>query len=197
MKVVVFGDIHQDLEALKKITVKKADTYICHGDLSNLGAGLDKAGKILAPLKEKLWLMPGNNETLEQIKALCKKHGFVVFHQEMIKKKGFNLVGFGLAVMTPFNTPGEISDQEFAKTLQKFRGLKNLCLFLHNPPKDTELDILPNGSHVGSQAIRDFIEREQPIYLFSGHIHENADKVQRIGKTTCFSIGKEGLEIWL
>ena len=197
MKILVFGDIHQDFEALKKIVAKKADIYICHGDLSNLGAGLGEAGKILAPLKEKLLIMPGNNEAPEQIKRLASKYGFFNFHQGVIKKGGFNLAGFGLAVTTPFDTPGEISDQEFAKPLQELAGLENLCLFFHNPPKDTELDILPNGSHVGSQAIRDFIVRHSPLYLFCGHIHENQGKIQRIGKTTCFSVGKRGLEIWL
>lgn len=197
MKVLVFGDIHQDWEALKKIVAKKADYYICLGDPTNLGVGLEEAGQMMSPLKEKLWLVPGNNETPDQIESLSKKHGFIDFHEKVIEENGFNLAGLGLVTPTPFKTPGEISEEEFEKALKKFKGLENLILFAHNPPKDTELDVLPNGMHVGNQAIKSFLENQQPLYYFCGHIHENEGKVQRIGQTTCFSVGKKGLEIWL
>ena len=197
MHLLVFGDTHQDWEALRKIVVKKADLYICLGDPSNLGEGLEEAGEILAPLKEKLWLMPGNHETWEQTKALCKKHGFVDFHQKVIKQDGHSFAGFGLVTPTPFNTPGETSEEEFKKALKNFEGYQSLCLFVHNPPKNSQFDILPNGAHVGGQAIRDFIDNHSPLYSFSGHIHENEGKIERIGKTTCFSVGKKDLEIWL
>jgi len=197
MKILVFADIHQDWEALKKIVAKKADLYICLGDLSNFGQGLEEAGEVLGPLKGKLLLMPGNNETWKEIKVLCQKYGFVDFHQKVIEKGGFVFTGLGYSNLTPFNTPGEVSEEEFEKALKKFQGFKNFLLFCHNPPKDSQLDLLPNGAHVGSQAIRDFLEKNQPIYLFSGHIHENEGKIQRIGKTTCFGVGKKGLEIWL
>lgn len=197
MKLLVFGDLHQDWQALRKITAKKADYYICLGDPSNAGQGLEEAAKIMAPLGDKLWLIPGNNETQDQIKALSEKYGFIDFHEKIIEKNGFNLAGLGLVTPTPFNTPGETGEQEFEKALKKFTGLKNLVLFAHNPPKDTELDVLPNGAHVGGQVVKTFLESQQPLYYFCGHIHENEGKVQRIGQTTCFSVGKKGFEIWL
>ena len=197
MHILVFADIHQDWEALKKIVAKKADIYICLGDLSNRGTGLDEAGEILISLTDKLWLIPGNNETWEQTKALSKKHGFIDFHQKVIKRGDYSFAGFGYVIPTPFNTPGETEEEEFQRALKKFEGYQNLCVFLHNPPKNSVLDQTPSSLHVGSQAIRDFLEKNQPIYLFSGHIHENEGKIQRIGKTTCFGVGKKGLEIWL
>lgn len=197
MQLLVFGDIHQDFEALKRVVVKKADIYICHGDLSNLGKGLEEGGEILSPLRKRLWLMPGNNETREQTRALCKKHGFVDFHQRITKIDNFVFTGLGYSTPTPFNTPGEVSEEEFAKALKNFKGYQNLCLFVHNPPKDTQLDMIPSGVHVGSEKLRKFIEKEQPIYFFAGHIHENEGRVQRIGKTTCFGVGKSGLELIL
>ena len=197
MKIIVFGDIHNDLEALKKILVKKADIYICHGDLSNLGEGLEKTGEILASLKQKLWLMPGNNETWEQIQTLCQRYGFVDFHQKVIQKYGLVFAGLGYSTPTPFNTPGETSEEEFAEALENFAGCQNFCLVAHNPPKDSQLDIIQGDVHVGSEKLREFIEKNKPLYFFSGHIHENEGKIQRIGQTTCFGVGKKGLEIWL
>jgi uncharacterized protein len=42
----------------------------------------------------------------------------------------------------------------------------------HSPPRDTACDLTKTGAHVGSRAIRRFIERHQPPLVLSGHIHE-------------------------
>lgn len=44
---------------------------------------------------------------------------------------------------------------------------------LHSPPRDTRCDMIAGGHHVGSRAIRSFIERHQPPLVLSGHIHES------------------------
>ena len=44
---------------------------------------------------------------------------------------------------------------------------------LHSPPRETRCDMVGAGLHVGSRAIRAFIEREQPPLVLSGHIHES------------------------
>jgi Icc-related predicted phosphoesterase len=44
---------------------------------------------------------------------------------------------------------------------------------LHSPPRDTHCDMIGSRLHVGSRAIRSFIERHQPPLVLSGHIHES------------------------
>lgn len=44
---------------------------------------------------------------------------------------------------------------------------------LHSPPRDTRCDMIGGGAHVGSRAIRRFIEHHQPPLVLSGHIHES------------------------
>ena len=44
---------------------------------------------------------------------------------------------------------------------------------LHSPPRDTRCDVMSGGAHVGSRAIRAFVERHQPPLVLSGHIHES------------------------
>jgi len=197
MKLFIFSDIHCDWQALKKIVSQKADLYLCLGDLTNFGQDLQKAGEILSALKEKLLLLPGNHETEEQINNLCKNYGFFNLHQKVKKIGDFSLAGFGCSTPTPFNTPCEKNEEVFRSNLQRFNNLSNLCLFCHNPPYKTQLDVLPSGVYVGSKAIRDFIEKEKPIYFFSGHIHENEGKIQHLFQTTCFSVGKKGFSLWL
>jgi Icc-related predicted phosphoesterase len=42
----------------------------------------------------------------------------------------------------------------------------------HTPPFDTPLDTMPRGRHVGSKALRAFIEQQAPPLTLHGHIHE-------------------------
>jgi Icc-related predicted phosphoesterase len=44
---------------------------------------------------------------------------------------------------------------------------------LHSPPHETRCDVIGGGTHVGSRAIRRFIERHRPPLVLSGHIHES------------------------
>jgi Icc-related predicted phosphoesterase len=44
---------------------------------------------------------------------------------------------------------------------------------LHSPPRDTACDVVQGGHHVGSRAIRRFVETHQPPLVLSGHIHES------------------------
>jgi Icc-related predicted phosphoesterase len=64
----------------------------------------------------------------------------------------------------------------------------NLIVIAHNPPKDTKLDMIPNGIHVGSPLIRAFIDSKKPLLVVSGHIHESA-AIDTIGPTTLVNPG--------
>src|ERR1051325_815140 len=44
---------------------------------------------------------------------------------------------------------------------------------LHSPPRDTRCDMIGATHHVGSRAIRAFVERHEPPLVLSGHIHES------------------------
>lgn len=65
----------------------------------------------------------------------------------------------------------------------------------HAPPANTPLDQMPRGRHVGSQALRAFIERHQPPLTLHGHIHEAPDEsghyATRIGATWCVNPGHD------
>ena len=87
---------------------------------------------------------------------------------------GYHVAGLGYSNPTPFDTPGEYSEQELKERLDRFSGLDPLVLICHTPPKGTALDRAGEGKHFGSDAIREFIEREQPRYFYCGHIHEAA-----------------------
>jgi Icc-related predicted phosphoesterase len=59
---------------------------------------------------------------------------------------------------------------------------------IHTPPLDTRADRLTSGGHVGSAAVRAFLEETQPALCISGHIHESEGE-DRIGRTKVINPG--------
>jgi hypothetical protein len=170
--------------------------YITAGDLSTFGRSLDRCGEVLRPLGERLWVLPGNHETQEESHAFCRQFGFVDFHREVRTLSGregpVQWAGLGYSNPTPFNTPGEYSEQQINEALAPFAGLNPLYLVVHFPPAETKLDRVRMGCHPGSPTLRAWVEREQPAYLFCGHIHEAAGEQDTLGRTRMFNVGKLG-----
>lgn len=90
-------------------------------------------------------------------------------------------------------------------------SLEDSIFLFHSPPYKTELDRadldnlmidgVPADVHVGSIAIRQFIESRQPLLTLHGHIHEAPQLTgkwrSRIGQTHIFSAAHRGMELAL
>jgi Icc-related predicted phosphoesterase len=67
---------------------------------------------------------------------------------------------------------------------------------LHSPPRDTRCDMIRPRTHVGSRAIRAFVEHHQPALVLSGHIHESprvsSSYRDLIGRTVVVNPGQFG-----
>jgi len=192
VKLLIFSDIHGDLQALEKAMATEADYYFAAGDLANWGQGLDRCGKILASRGERVYVLPGNHESAEQVERMCERHGLHAFHGRSMELAGRQVAGLGYSSPTPFHTPGEYSEPEMARRLEPFAGLAPLVLVCHCPPYGSPLDRVRNGLHGGSTAVRDFLAAHPPEYFFCGHIHESAGVEARLGKTRAANVGKRG-----
>lgn len=192
MKLLIFSDIHSDGAALQRLMSIEADYYFCAGDLVNWARGLDAMGEIMKPRAERLYVIPGNHESAEQIEAFCTKFGFHNFHGGRMRIGDFEVAGLGYSNPTPFDTPGEYSEEELEKRLHAFDGRKPLIAICHAPPFGTPLDRITNLKHAGSRSMREFIQREQPRYFFCGHIHEAAGAQDKLGETSAMNVGKKG-----
>lgn len=87
--------------------------------------------------------------------------------------------------------------------------LGNAIFLFHAPPYDSKLDRaaldgkavdhVPLDPHVGSIAVRRFIEGRQPLLTLHGHVHESPRLTHswrdRIGKTVSFSAAHDGPEL--
>ncbi len=95
--------------------------------------------------------------------------------------------------------------------LTKHADLQNSIFLFHTPPYKTHLDRAaldgqmvdhcPLDVHVGSIAVRKFIEKQQPKITLHGHIHESAritgSWMDWIGKTVMFTAAHDGPELAL
>jgi len=192
MKLLVFSDIHSDLKALEGLLATEADYYFAAGDLCNWGRALEATGEVMKSRADRVYVIPGNHESADQISSFCARFGFHDFHGQRMQVGRYHVAGLGYSSPTPFNTPGEYSEDQLAARLGKFAGLQPLVMICHCPPYGSKLDRVREGVHAGSTAIRDFIAGEQPEYLFCGHIHEAAGSSETIGKTTAMNVGKKG-----
>lgn len=90
----------------------------------------------------------------------------------------------------------DLAGELFLKNTQK-----TIYIF-HTPPNNTNLDITSplatsGGAHVGSMALRLFIEKYHPYATLHGHIHETVDMSgefkQKIGDTLCLTSGNNNV----
>jgi Icc-related predicted phosphoesterase len=116
-----------------------------------------------------------------------------------------------------FTVPVQDNDLKFSTIKKDLELLTNndelsgsIFLF-HSPPYRTNLDVAPLAGkkidnvpldvNVGSVAIRQFIEKKQPLISMHGHIHESSTLTgswkDKIGKTVCISAAYEGRELAL
>jgi Icc-related predicted phosphoesterase len=191
-RLLIFSDIHNDTKALRSLMNIDADYYFAAGDLVTFQRGLDEMGEIMKSRAERMYVIPGNHETEGDIAALCSKFGFTNFHGGQLKIGGTYVGGLGYSNPTPFNTPGEYSEDELSTRLAKFDGLSPLVMIAHAPPLESKLDRVHEGLHAGSRAVAEFIARNQPREFFCGHIHEAEGVVEQMGATRAMNVGKKG-----
>jgi len=191
-RLLVFSDLHNDLRALEKLMDIDADCYVAAGDLVNWGRGLDKMAGPLKRHADRMWVLPGNHESDRDVAGFCQRHGFKDLHGKSFLLGGMHIAGLGYSSPTPFDTPGEYSEEEIASRLRAFAELDPLILICHCPPLNTPLDRIREGLHAGSRSVGEFIEAHQPKYFVCGHIHEAEGVVVQLGVTRGQNAGKRG-----
>lgn len=80
--------------------------------------------------------------------------------------------------------------EDCLKQLQRPKDFKKSIYVIHTPPKLTGLDVLSRGESVGSMAVREFIEQNQPLMTLHGHIHDASINKTQIGNTICIQPGQ-------
>jgi uncharacterized protein len=192
LTLLIFSDIHNDWKALERLLAIEADYYIAAGDQVTWAKGIERCGELLQKRADRMYVLPGNHESADQVANMSARYGLHNFHQRHFEVGKWRVAGLGYSNPTPFNTPGEYSEPQIAEHLQRFAELTPLVLVCHAPPYGTALDQIRSGLHAGSTAVRDFIHLHQPEFFFCGHIHEAEGVRIDIGRTRAMNVGKQG-----
>jgi Icc-related predicted phosphoesterase len=156
--------------------------------------------------------------------------GFPVYGYAYVPPTPFRLKDWERYDVSRYIDPGAVSPEEGLRTvpasdqekkfstikddLERLTGqddLREAIILFHAPPYRTKLDLsglegkmvdhVPLDRHLGSIALRRFIEKRQPLLTLHGHVHESAalsgSWKDRIGRTYCFSAAHHGPELAL
>lgn len=191
MKLVALTDIHGNRGMAKRLAEhlkkEKPDALIIAGDVTNF-SGAEVARKVLEPLLETcvpILAVHGNCDGRD-MPELLEELGIGI-HNKRRELNGIGFVGIGGSNITPFNTVWELTEDEIREILERNYRPGDVIVS-HAPPKDTKADRVHSGLHVGSSALREFIEDNQPPLVITGHIHEGRS-VDRVGETVIVNPG--------
>jgi len=198
MKLLAAADIHGTTGLFSEILdhAGPVDLILLAGDLTDFGSPLDAEAVIHVAQANKVpdtffqVLAVAGNCDSAQIDARLAELGVSVFRRgERIGDVGF----LGLSAMPPWRTTMyHFSEEELAEALdaghRQVADAPRLVVLSHTPPYGTKVDRLLLGRHVGSTALRAFVDRVQPELVVCGHVHE-ARGVVSLGRTTVVNCG--------
>ncbi len=172
------------------------------------GRWLALADDRLSP-ETRCFVMPGNDDPEGVDRAIEEAVKVEACDDRVVEFAGHTMISLGYANRTPFDSPRELDEDELLRRISRLAdeaGDMSRCIFnLHVPPYNSSLDTAPaltddlevimSGSApkmipVGSTAVREAIERYQPLLALHGHVHESAGAT-RIGRTLCINPGSD------
>jgi Icc-related predicted phosphoesterase len=155
----------------------------------------------------RCFLMPGNDDPPGIDAAVDRAQRVEACDERIVEFGGHEMVSLGYSNLTPFHSPRELAEDELYRRVERLadqlREPARAIFNLHVPPYDSGLDtaaeldehlsVVTIGSEprlipVGSTAVRELIERYQPLLSLHGHVHESPGAT-RIGRTLCINPG--------
>ncbi len=143
---------------------------------------------LFAALPEPAYLTYGNVDLPHLWRAhLRPRHRVLDGERAELGGWTFGFVGGGLR--SPYRTPNEIGEEEFAAKVAAVGEVDVLCS--HIPPAVPQLlyDTVARRMERGSAALLTAIRRCRPRYLLYGHVHQPLAQRVRIGRTECVNVG--------
>jgi len=153
----------------------------------------------------RCFVCPGNDDEME-VDEVVRRSDFVELGEgRMVDIDGFSMISTGWSNPTPWKTHREDSEEELAERIEMMASqvpdASRAIFNLHCPPYksgldeapaiDADLKLLHGGRAlrpVGSIAVRQAIEKHQPLLSLHGHIHESKGAI-KIGKTLAINPG--------
>lgn len=193
MRIFQVSDIHGNVESAEIISERarelKAELIVIAGDITHFG-GISEAEEILKIVSRAdlpIFFVSGNCDSRELLNWDPKGLRAINLNGKIEYFSGYPFIGVG-GGSGKFGTLTELEEEEFEEVLSRFNvSPESLILLTHSPPHGTEVDFT-GTRHIGSLAIRRFIESFQPLLVCAGHAHEGRG-ITRIGRTVVVNAG--------
>ena len=196
MRLIAFTDFHASPIALKRVYLAarkfKPDYLVCTGDITIFEHNLGWVLKKLNEMPKKVILIPGNHEEGPNFSKICKRYTNIMCIDRSYCRIGkYLFLGYGGGGFS-------FTDPEFREWGEKMKKIMRkedtVILMTHQPPYGTKVDKIINYS-CGSKDIRKFIEKNPIKLALCGHLHENFNVKDKLGKTVLLNPGPYGMLI--
>ncbi len=167
---------------------------------------MELADKKLDGTNLKVYCSPGNDD-MDEVDDVVRSSKKVLLVEGLVTQldEHHEMIASGWSNHTPWDTHREEGEDQlkvrYEAMTSKLRDPRNAIFNIHVPPYRSGLDEAPEldkdlrpvlagnaTKPVGSTALREAIEKMQPLLGLHGHIHEGRGAT-RIGKTLCINPG--------
>lgn len=209
---VGFYPYKTDRETVKRISAdsRKLEDLFFRLIVERIGKWIEIAEERLKDKEIEVYISGGNDDPLNVEDLLKNSEAFGYAEGRVVRVHGnHEMITCAWTNPTPWKTPRELGEEELRDKLEAIiSGVQDMesCIFnTHVPPIDSGLDlcqkldedlrpIFSGGQPVmfgaGSIALREAIEKHQPLLGLHGHIHESKGSA-KIGRTLCLNPGSE------
>ncbi len=193
MKLLCITDIHNHIESFQHILnhAGPIDVVLLGGDLTNFGTpeDVEKIVRIAQSANLPVLAVAGNCDSAQIDLRLAELGVSVAGRGTIINDIGIH----GLSAAPPWHKwMYEFTEEEAAAILQEgYNQIKDArwhVVLSHVPPRGIKLDRTHFFQHVGSTALREFIEQTRPALVVCGHLHESRG-VDMLGPTVVVNCG--------
>jgi putative phosphoesterase len=178
MRILALSDIHHAYATAEKILAgeRAYDIILICGDITTHGSSIEaeQAIKQFKTYGKPVLAVAGNMDSPEIDDTLKRTGCSIDAKGIIIDDIGF--FGVSAAPTSQLHTPYEISEDEILQRAKTgwidVKSAHRKVFVPHAPPYKSKLDRIAVGEHVGSVAVRTFVDQYQPDIVVCGHIHE-------------------------
>lgn len=200
---------YEELAAVQAMSEQEREVWFAEVMLQTFERWLALADERLEGSEVRCFLMPGNDDPAGVDEAIERAVRVEACDDRIVEFDGHAMISLGYSNITPFHSPRELDEDELYRRVDALASQlsdpSSSIFNLHVPPYDSTLDnaaeldaelgVVMLGSEpkiipVGSTAVRELIERYQPLLSLHGHVHESPG-AKRIGRTLCINPGSD------
>lgn len=199
----------EEVERVAALSEEEGEEWFAEVMLETFDRWMALAEDRLTDSEVRCFVMPGNDDPPGVDRTIEQAVRVEACDERVVEFGRYTMASLGYSNITPFDSPREIDEDELYRRVEAMVGeVDDLsrCIFnLHVPPYGSQLDTAPELDEdltvvstagqpkmipVGSTAVRELVERFQPLLALHGHVHESRGAT-RIGRTLCINPGSD------